>query len=47
MRIALIADLHGNRPATLALDRDLDQMCIRDRARGEMYPWLSFTGGSG
>ena len=26
MRIALIADLHGNRPATLALDRDLDRM---------------------
>ena len=23
MRIALIADLHGNRPATLALERDL------------------------
>ena len=23
MRIALVADLHGNRPATLALDRDL------------------------
>ncbi len=24
MRIALVADLHGNRPATLALERDLD-----------------------
>ena len=23
MRIALVADLHGNRPATLALERDL------------------------
>ena len=25
MRIALIADLHGNRPATDALERDLDR----------------------
>lgn len=26
MRIALVADLHGNRPATLALERDLARM---------------------
>lgn len=26
MRIALVADLHGNRPATLALEQDLARM---------------------
>lgn len=36
MRIALVADLHGNRPATLALERDLEQqrpdrvLCLGD-----------------